>query len=63
MNNPVDFMRRLTQFRQSAGNINPDAMIQQMMQSGRLSQAQYDQARQAAEQIQRMINPGAQGSS
>ena len=61
MNNPVEFMRRLNQFRQGAGNINPDAMIQQMMQTGRISQAQYNQARQMAEQIQKMISPGAQG--
>ena len=61
MNNPVEFMRRLNQFRQGAGNVNPDTLIQQMMQTGRLTQAQYNQARQMAEQIQRMINPSAQG--
>ena len=61
MNNAMEFMRRFNQFRQNAGNVNPDALIQQMMQSGRLSQAQYNQARQMADQIQKMISPGAQG--
>jgi cell fate (sporulation/competence/biofilm development) regulator YlbF (YheA/YmcA/DUF963 family) len=31
---------------------NPDAIIQQMMASGRISQAQYNSARQMASQIQ-----------
>lgn len=60
MNN---IFQQIQQFRQQMGNANPDAIIQQMMQSGRLSQAQYNQARQAAEQYMRMINPGAQGKS
>ena len=31
---------------------NPDAIIQKMMQEGKLSQAQYNAARQAAQRIQ-----------
>jgi hypothetical protein len=55
-------MNRFNQFRQQMSNANPDQMIQQMMQSGRLSQAQYNQARQTAMQIQRMMGgPSAQG--
>ena len=61
MNNVVDFMRRIEQFRRSAGNINPDQMIQELMKSGRLSQAQYNNARQMADHIQKMMSSGAQG--
>ena len=63
MNNPMAFMNALQQFRAGMGNQNPDALIDQMMRSGRISQAQYNQARQMAEQFQKMMNPGAQGKS
>ena len=41
----------------------PGQQIQQMLNSGRVSQAQYNQAVQQAQQLARMlgINPGAQG--
>ena len=63
MNNPMSFMQALQQFRAGFGNQNPDEIIEQMMRSGKLSQAQYNRARQMAEQFQKMMNPGAQGKS
>ena len=63
MNNPMAFMNALQQFRAGMANQNPDAIIDQMMRSGSISQAQYNQARQMAEQFQKMMNPGAQGKS
>lgn len=58
MNNINDFLQRFNQFRTQMQGQNPDQIIQQMMQSGRLTQSQYNQARQTAEQIKRMMNPG-----
>lgn len=61
MNNMMQFMQSFNQFRQSMQGQNPDQIIQNLMQNGRLTQQQYEQARQQAMQIQRMMNPGAQG--
>lgn len=51
---PQDFMTRLNTLKQSVSD--PNAMIQQMLNSGRISQAQYDSAVKQAQQIQAMIN-------
>ncbi len=47
-------MQKFQQFRQSFQG-NPHQMIQQMMQSGKISQAQYNQAYQMAQNFQRMF--------
>ena len=52
------FLRNPSQFVQNQMGIsgqlsnNPDAIIERMMAEGRISQAQYNQARQMARQIQ-----------
>ena len=61
MNNFMQFMQQFNQFRQQMQGQNPDQIIQDMMRQGRISQSQYEQARQQAMQIQKMISPGAQG--
>lgn len=54
----VTFLRNPAQFVQNQMGISgqlandPDAIIEQMMASGRISQMQYNQARQMARQIQ-----------
>lgn len=58
MNNPFGqmqaLMQRFQQFKQSfTGNANQQ--IQQMMNSGRVNQSQYNQAIQMAQQFQRMM--------
>ena len=47
-------MQKFQQFRQSFQG-DPHQMIQQMMQSGKISQAQYNQAYQMAQNFQRMF--------
>lgn len=54
MANGQDFMSRLNLLKSSVSD--PNAMIQQMLNSGRISQAQYDSAVKLAQQIQAMIN-------
>jgi hypothetical protein len=53
MNNPADMMRQFQQFRQSFRG-DPRQQIQQMMNSGRISQEQYNRAVQMANQLQRL---------
>lgn len=53
--NPMQqIMQRLQQFRQTITG-DPRQQVQQLLNSGRVSQQQYNQAVQMANQIQRMI--------
>ena len=61
MNNMMQMIQSYNQFRQNMQGQNPDQIIQNLLQNGRISQAQYEQARQQAMQFQKMISPGAQG--
>lgn len=49
-----NFMQRLNQLKQSG--VDPNQMIQQMLNSGKISQEQYNAAVQRAQQIQQFIN-------
>lgn len=55
--NPAQLMQRLNQLKSQGGD--PNQMIQQMLNSGRVTQAQYNQAVQMAQRIQRMLPPSA----
>lgn len=48
-------MQRFMQFRQQFRG-NPQEQVQQLLNSGRITQAQYDQAVQMANQLSKMIN-------
>ena len=54
--NPMQFMQQLNQLKSKGGD--PNQMIQQMLNSGRVSQSQYDNAVKMAQQIQQMLTPG-----
>lgn len=54
--NPINgFMQRFNQFRQSFSG-NPQEQIQNLMNSGKVSQEQYNNAYQMAQQMMRMIS-------
>ena len=57
-NNPVgnafNMMQQLNQFRQNFHG-NPQQQIQQLINSGRISQEQYNNAYKMAQQIQQML--------
>lgn len=53
--NPMQFMQQLNQLKSKGGD--PNQMIQQMMNSGRVSQVQYDAAVKQAQQIMQMLTP------
>ena len=54
--NPMQFMQQLNQLKSKGGD--PNQMIQQMLNSGKVSQSQYDNAVKMAQQIQHMLTPG-----
>lgn len=51
---PNNFMSRFQQFRQNFKG-NPQEQVQQMLNSGKVSQADYNRAVQMAQQFQRMF--------
>lgn len=53
-NVPNNFMSKFQQFRQNFKG-NPQEQVQQMLNSGRVSQEQYNRAVQIAQQFQRMF--------
>lgn len=55
--NGNNFMQALNQLKSRGGD--PNQIIQQMLSSGRVSQAQVNQASQRAQQIMQMLTPSA----
>lgn len=53
-NQQNDIVSRFNQFRQNFKG-NPQEMIQQMLNSGRITQAQYDNAVQQAQQLGKIM--------
>lgn len=51
--NPQNFMSRLNELKAKGGD--PNQMIQQMLNSGKITQAQYNAAVQRAQQIMQML--------
>jgi hypothetical protein len=51
---PVNFMSKFQQFRQNFKG-NPQEQVQQLLNSGKVSQADYNRAVQLAQQFQRMF--------
>lgn len=54
--NQNNFIQSLQQLKSQGGD--PNQMIQNMLNSGKVSQAQYNQAVQKAQQIQQMLSLG-----
>lgn len=53
--NPMQFMQQLNNLKSKGGD--PNQMIQQMLNSGRVTQADYDNAVKMAQQLQSMLTP------
>ena len=53
-NGPMQMMQQFMQFKQNFKG-DPKAEVQKMLQSGRISQTQLNQAQQMAQQFQRML--------
>ena len=51
--NPMQFMQQLNQLKSRGGD--PNQMIQQMLNSGRITQSQYDAAVKRANEVMRML--------
>ena len=58
--NPNQLMQAIGQLKQRYGaGADPNAIIQQMMQNGQISQSAYDNAVRQVQQMQSMFTPSA----
>lgn len=58
--NPNQLMQAVNQLKQRYGaGADPNAIIQQMMQNGQISQSAYDNAVRQVQQMQSMFTPSA----
>lgn len=55
LNNPIQMIQQFNQFRQQFGNRNPQQEVQNLLNSGRMSQQQYNQLQGMAMQFQQML--------
>ena len=55
MNNPMALLQQVQNLKKQMGGIDPNQYIQQMLNSGKISQAQYNNAVKQAEQLRKMM--------
>lgn len=53
-NNPLSMLQRFNEFRQSF-NGNPEQMVKQLLQSGRMSQQDFNKLSQMASEFQKLL--------
>lgn len=52
---PMQMMQQFAQFRRMMQGRNPQQMVQNLLQSGQMSQAQFDQLKQQASELQKIL--------
>lgn len=53
--NPMNMIRQFTEFKRQFAGRDPQAMVQQLLQSGQMSQQQYDQLKQQAMELRQIL--------
>ena len=53
--NVLNFVNQLNQFQQQLGNQNPRQIVQQLLDSGQMSQQQFNQIGQTVHQVEPLI--------
>ena len=54
-NNPVAMLQQFNQFRQSMVGKDPEAMVNELLNSGRMTPAQYEQLKQQAQTFMQLL--------
>lgn len=54
-NSPMSMIQQFNQFRQQMQGVNPQNMVMDMLQSGKINQQQLNQAQQMAQQMQYLL--------
>jgi hypothetical protein len=55
LNNSGNFLQQLAEFRKAIGGKDPQAIVQNLLNTGQMSQQQFQQLKAQAEQIQSML--------
>ena len=53
--NPVNMIQQFAEFKRQMAGKDPQAMVQQLLQSGQMSQQQFDQLKQQAMSLQQIL--------
>ena len=54
-NNPLSMLQQFDQFRQSMAGKDPEAMVNELLRSGKMSPAQYEQLKQQAQTFMQFL--------
>ena len=54
-NNPISMLQQFNQFRQSMAGKDPEAMVNELLKSGKMSPAQYEQLKQQAQTFMQLL--------
>ena len=52
---PMQMMQQFSQFRRMMQGRNPQQMVQNLLQSGQMSQGQFEQLKQKASELQKIL--------
>ena len=52
---PMQMMQQFAQFRRMMQGRNPQQMVQNLLQSGQMTQAQFEQLKQQASELQKIL--------
>ena len=52
---PMQMMQKFAQFKRMMQGRNPQQMVQNLLQSGQMSQAQFEQLKQQASELQKIL--------
>lgn len=55
-NNPMQMMQKFAEFKRQMQGKNPQAIVQQLLASGQMSQQQFDSLKQQAQALQSLFN-------
>lgn len=55
VNNPFELMRQFQEFKKNMAGKNPQAMVQELLNSGQMSQTQFEELQKQAQSLQGIL--------
>lgn len=55
VNNPFELMRQFQEFKKNMTGKNPQAMVQELLNSGQMSQTQFEELKKQAQSLQGIL--------
>ena len=54
-NNPVQMLQKFAEFKRTMQGKDPEAMVNELLRSGKMSQAQFEQLKEQAESFMKLL--------